>query len=267
MDDTAAAILAFLKQGPSVMAPFVLSAIEWILGMQNKDGGWAAFDLNNDRFFLNKIPFSDMNSLCDLSSADVTGRILEAFGLFIKSTKCLDVDESLLKRVDSACQHAIKCLGRTQELTGAWYGRWGSNYIYGTSNVLCGLAYFSNDDQVQSLIRPAIIWLKEVQNVDGGWGEGLDSYKDPGRAGHGPSTASQTAWGAMALLAHLPSTDENIWRSIAFLVLSQTVKEGNGATWAETEYTGTGFPRFFYLGYSLYPHYFPMMALGRFLRG
>ena len=126
--------------------------------MQNSNGGWAAFDLNNDRLFLNKIPFSDMDSLCDPSTADVTGRILEAFGLVFKHTKHAYIDEALLNRMNTASRHAIKYLQSTQEPTGAWYGRWGLNYIYGTSNVLCGLGYYKHDHQVQNLIQPALRW-------------------------------------------------------------------------------------------------------------
>lgn len=143
----------------------------------------------------------------------------------------------------------------------------GPNYIYGTSNVLCGLKYFSKENlPIQSLVNLAVRWLKLIQNPDRGWGEGLNTYKDPERAGRGLSTASQTAWGLMALLAHRPPTDEAILRGIAFLVLSQTDRKGGGASWPEKQYTGTGFPKFFYLGYSLYPHYFPMMALGRYVQ-
>nr|ANM86693.1 putative squalene cyclase [Cladonia uncialis subsp. uncialis]AUW31003.1 putative squalene-hopene cyclase [Cladonia uncialis subsp. uncialis] len=267
VDDTAVAILAFVKQDPSSIGlPVLISAIEWILGMQNSDGGWAAFDLNNNSFFLNKIPFSDMDSLCDPSTADVTGRILEAFGLVFKHTKHGYINEALLNRMDTASRHGIEYLQSVQEPTGAWYGRWGSNYIYGTSNVLCGLEYYKHDRQVQTLIQPALRWLKDIQNADGGWGESLDTYKHPELAGCGSSTASQTGWGAMGLLAHLPPTDEVVCRSIAFLTGFQPDRKGEGASWPETEYTGTGFPRCFYLGYALYPHYFPMMAVGRFLR-
>lgn len=269
VDDTAAAILSFIKQDPeSAGSPCVAKAIEWILGMQNRDGGFAAFDLNNDKLFLNKIPFSDMDSLCDPSTADVTGRVLEAFGLLIHTShKGHGVAVDVILRVRAASERAIMYLASIQESKGSWYGRWGSNYIYGTSNVLCGLKYFSKENlRIQSLVNLAVRWLKLVQNADGGWGEGLNTYKDPERAGRGFSTASQTAWGLMALLAHRPPTDEAILRGIAFLVLSQTDRKGGGASWPEKQYTGTGFPKFFYLGYSLYPHYFPMMALGRYVQ-
>ena len=268
VDDTAAVIIAFLKQDPnSASSNHVIRAVQWSLGMQNKDGGWAAFDYENNKLFLNKIPFSDMESLLDPSTADVTGRVLEAFGLLRSTSNKVNVPEALSKRVDLACDRAIKYLASTQERNGSWYGRWGSNYIYGTSNVMCGLAYYYDSHPlVPPLVESAIVWLKSIQNADGGFGEVLDTYRDPTLAGQGRSTASQTAWGAMALLAHLPNSDDAVEESIAYLVSTQTETRGHGATWPETEYTGTGFPNFFYLGYSYYSHYFPMMALGRYLQ-
>ena len=268
VDDTAAAVLAFLKQSPDSAGSLpVRRAVTWILGMQNSDGGWAAFDVNNDKIFLNRIPFSDMESLCDPSTADITGRILEAFGLLLETTRTSSlaaVDEDLVYKVETAAERGIVYLCSNQEASGAFYGRWGSNYVYGASNVLCGLAYFKQKPEVQSMVHRAINWLSDVQNADGGFGESLDTYRFPGRAGRGPSTPSQTAWGAMALLAHLPPTEKKISSCITWLILSQTKKTKEGATWPEACYTGTGFPRFFYLGYSLYSHYFPMMALGRY---
>lgn len=268
VDDTAAAIIALIKQDPmSASSPSVIMAVEWVLGMQNRDGGWAAFDVENNKLFLNKIPFSDMDSLLDPSTADVTGRILEALGLLRNTLRKVKVAQALLERVGLACDHALIYLASIQEPDGAWYGRWGSNYIYGTSNVLCGLAYFSKDHaRTQALVEPAIRWLKSVQNTEGGFGENLDTYKDPTLAGRGESTASQTAWGLMALLAYLPPSDGAVRMSVAYLLMSQTMKDGSGASWPETQYTGTGFPRYFYLGYELYAHYFPMMALGRYLQ-
>lgn len=266
VDDTAAVLLALLKQNPaSRRTPVVIRAMKWVLGMQNKDGGFAAFDYNNNKTFLNKIPFSDMNALSNPSTADVTGRVLEAFGLLLKERCSLAAE--LEQCVLSASQRAISYLVSDQGSTGAWYGRWGSNYVYGTSNVLCGLAYFSaNNPSVQSMVGPAIRWLKSVQDVDGGWGEELISYKDPTQAGCGTSTASQTAWGLMGLLAHLPPSDQSIRKGIVYLVLMQTTRKGGGASWPQTKYTGTGFPGYCYMGYELYAHYFPLMALGRFVQ-
>jgi squalene-hopene/tetraprenyl-beta-curcumene cyclase len=234
VDDTAAAILAMLKQNSKTVnsAP-VLRAVEWLLGMQNRDGGWGAFDHENDRLFLNKIPFSDMDSLCDPSTADVTGRVLEGFGLFLDSKK--DSKEwnndaiwgeeggDLVSRIGVASDRAIKYLLARQEPTGSWYGRWGSNYLYGTSNVLCALAHYTaaaDHPTIRTATESAIHWLKTVQNPDGGWGESLETYKDPSLAGKGRSTASQTAWALMGLLSHLssPSDDQAITRGIRYLV-------------------------------------------------
>ncbi|THC90556.1 hypothetical protein EYZ11_009977 [Aspergillus tanneri] len=138
VDDTAAAIIAFVKYESEWTVQSIVLAVSWILGMQNRDGGWAAFDTNNDALFLNKIPFSDMDSLCDPSSADVTGRVLEAFGLLIQSPYKKQLCSSLIGRILLSSGRAIHYLLSTQELTGRWYGRWGCNYLYGTSNVLCG---------------------------------------------------------------------------------------------------------------------------------
>ena len=242
VDDTAAVIIAFLKQDPnSASSGHVIRAVGWSLGMQNRDGGWAAFDYENNKHFLNKIPFSDMDSLLDPSTADITGRVLEAYGLFRHVSRKVGVPTKLLLRVDQACHRGIHYLARTQEPNGAWYGRWGCNYILGTSNAVCGLVYHTtHNTMVPNLVSSAIKWLKVVQNTDGGFGEDLHSYKDPRLAGRGASTASQTAWGAMALLAHLPVCDEAVKASIAYLVSAQTRKRGDGATWLEREYTGTG---------------------------
>lgn len=269
VDDTAAAILAFVKKNPQASSSLsVKAAAEWILSMQNRDGGWGAFDKNNDHLFLNKIPFSDMGALCDPSSADLAGRVLEAFGLLIQTSIRVNIDKTLLARISKSTQRAIEYLVSTQEPTGAWYGRWGCNYVYGTSNVLCGLTYYTQSTpRVQNMITTGLAWLLKVQNSDGGWGEGLDTYINPERAGCGVSTPTQTAWGAMGLLAHLPKTDETIQRSIKYLVETQTDRKGEEATWPQRQYTGTGFPGHWYLGYTLYPHYFPMMALGRYLQG
>lgn len=204
---------------------------------------------------------------CDPSTADVTGRVLEAFGLMMHSKHEKNAVSGLFERIDLACKNAITYLASTQESTGAWWGRWGANYVFGTSNVLCSLVYFAEGDPlVAELIDSAIRWLRSVQNSDGGWGERLETYKSPELAGRGPTTPSQTAWALMALLAHLPPTDEAIKRGITLLVLAQTEKQGTGASWPETYYTGTGFPNCFYMGYAYYPHYFPTMALGRYLQ-
>lgn len=252
VDDTAAVVIGLLKQEPgSKDSETVRRACDWIVSMQNRDGGWAAFDVNNDKLFLNQIPFSDMDSLCDPSSPDVTGRVLEALGL-MKDPKYKE-----------SCDRGIEYLRRTQEVAGSWFGRWGVNYVYGTSNVLCSLARqgIAADDP---MIEKALSWIKSVQNNDGGWGECLESYADKSLMGKGKSTASQTAWGLMALLAYLPANDPAIRLGIRWLVEHQNSSGKFEGSWDEEEFTGTGFPNHFYLRYHLYRHYFPLMALGRY---
>ncbi|KAI1377006.1 putative squalene-hopene-cyclase [Hypoxylon crocopeplum] len=269
VDDTAAGILAFLKQDPSSLySAHVLRAAVWILGMQNRDGGWAAFDVGNDALFLNSIPFSDMDSLCDPSSADIVGRVIEAFGLMLQlfAQSKLKEHEDVFQAIATSCFRAIGYLQRTQEPTGSWYGRWGTNYIYGTSNVLCGLSYFSAQPRVRAMSAQAVQWLVSVQNADGGWGERLDSYTHPERAGVGESTPSQTAWALMGLLPYTLPESDAVTRGVTWLITAQIDQGKHGeATWSEAVYTGTGFPGHFYLGYDLYKHYFPMMALGRYV--
>lgn len=249
VDDTAAAVIAFLKHDPSWRtSECVTRAVEWMLSMQNEDGGWAAFDKQNDKMFLNEIPFSDMDSLCDPSTPDIAGRVLEALGI-LDDPKYRDV-----------CARGIAYLRASQEPEGSWFGRWGVNYVYGTSNVLTALARqrVAADDP---MVTRAVAWLRSTQNADGGWGECLESYRSRALMGKGRSTASQTAWALMALLAYLPGEDGAVRRGIEWLLDRQTVE----GSWNEEEFTGTGFPNHFYLRYNLYRHYFPLMALGRFV--
>jgi squalene-hopene/tetraprenyl-beta-curcumene cyclase len=283
VDDTAACVLALVKQDPkSSRSETVRLATQWMLGMQNRDGGWAAFDVNNDKLFLNQIPFSDMDSLCDPSSPDVTGRVIEAVGLVLETCP----DHPLKEEIMRATEAGVAYLRRTQETQGSWFGRWGVNYVYGTSNVLCGLARAgipASDPMVERGLR----WLRQVQNQDGGWGESLASYADSKWMGKGESTASQTGWGLMGLLAyfrpesaHYSALVKSVEKGVKWLVGSQVVAEPDpegafeggkplpkaaGSTWSEHQFTGTGFPNHFYLRYHLYRHYFPMMALGRYL--
>lgn len=254
VDDTAAVVIAMLKQDPSsAEGPTVRRAVEWMVSMQNKDGGWAAFDKENNKTYMNEIPFSDMDSLCDPSTPDVTGRVLEALGILNDP------------QFDEVVRRGMAYLRKTQEMQGSWYGRWGVNYIYGTSNVLCALARLSRHlPKNDEMVVKGVEWLRNKQNADGGWGESLESYRDKNLMGEGPSTASQTAWALMGLLAFSKvagSKDRNILAGTQWLVDRQT-KDG---FWDEPEFTGTGFPNHFYLRYHFYRHYFPMMALGRFL--
>ena len=250
VDDTAAVVIALLKHDPSsATSDVVRRAVDWIASMQNQDGGWAAFDKQNDKLYLNEIPFSDMGSLCDPSTPDIVGRVLEALGLLSDP------------RYHAACARGIAYLRQTQEPEGSWFGRWGVNYVYGTSNVLCALQHhrFRSTD---AMVARALAWLKSVQNPDGGWGEHVASYRDRRSMGRGTSTASQTAWALMGLLAFLPPEDPAVERGIEWLLARQT----EDGSWNERDFTGTGFPKHFYLRYHMYRHYFPLMALGRFLR-
>jgi squalene-hopene/tetraprenyl-beta-curcumene cyclase len=249
VDDTAAVVIAFLKHDPSSRtSEAVARAVEWIVSMQNEDGGWASFDRQNDKVFLNEIPFSDMDALCDPSTPDIVGRVLEALGI-LDDPKYRDV-----------CARGIAYLRASQEPEGSWFGRWGVNYVYGTSNVLASLACQRISAGDPMVVR-AVAWLRSVQNADGGWGECLESYAKRALMGKGPSTASQTAWGLIGLLAYLPREDAAVQRGIQWLVDRQT----SDGSWDEEEFTGTGFPNHFYLRYNLYRHYFPLMALGRFV--
>ncbi|KAL4762235.1 terpene cyclase/mutase family protein [Aspergillus foveolatus] len=262
LDDTAAVIIAHAKQNPfSVNKQIVTNAIEWIMGMQNRDGGWGAFDYENNKEFFNKIPFSDMDSMCDPSTADVTGRILEALGPVLKigtETASYQVSVSLESRMRETATRAINYLESEQESFGAWFSRWGVNYIYGTSNVLCGLAYWetnldgTRNDTVHMLMEDGVRWLVKTQQSGGGL------------AGTGPVSATHTAWAIMGLLTRLVPSDPAITRGIEFL-LSRQVTEGElEGTWDEEPYAGVGFPNHFYINYAFYKHYFPMMALGRY---
>lgn len=223
--------------------------VRWILGMQGKDGGWASFDKDNDKWLFTQVPFADHNAMIDPSTSDITARALEClshFGFTIE---------------DECVQRALTYIRRDQCPDGSWFGRWGANYIYGTWQVLRGLRTIG-EDMRQPYIRRAVAWLKNHQNADGGWGESLRSYDDPAYKGIGASTASQTAWAIMGLASAGEIHSEEVHRGIAYLLNTQ---EGDG-TWDEQLFTGTGFPKVFYLRYHYYRHYFPLMALGMYAR-
>jgi squalene-hopene/tetraprenyl-beta-curcumene cyclase len=221
--------------------------LNWTLGMQSRNGGWGAFDTDNLREIFNKIPFADMEAMLDQPAADLTGRHLELMGEY-----GYDLEMRQAKR-------ALAFIRRTQEPDGSWWGRWGVNYIYGTWSVLSGLRAIGEDLQ-QPYVRRAVAWLKSRQNEDGGWGETCDSYSDPALAGRGPSTPSQTAWALLGLLAGEDMLSPELVRGIDYLARSQQ----SDGTWGEVHFTGTGFPRHFYLRYYMYRNYFPLMALGLF---
>jgi squalene-hopene/tetraprenyl-beta-curcumene cyclase len=220
--------------------------LRWLLAMQNDDGGWAAFDRNNNRQFLCYVPFADHNAMIDPSTPDITARVLEALG-------------ELGRRVgDPVVDRAIEYLRRSQEPDGSWYGRWGVNYIYGTWQTLTGLAAVGLPSDDPMMVAGAN-WLLACQQPSGAWGESADSYADPRRRGQGPPTASQTAWAVLGLLAAGMERVPAVARGIRYLLHTQC----EDGTWYEPEFTGTGFPRVFYLRYHYYPMYFPLMALSR----
>lgn len=283
VDDTAVVIMSLLKQDPSVLtgSDSIPDAVVWILGMQNHDGGWGAFDCNNDKLWLHKIPFSDMDSLCDPSSADITGRILECFGMLLAHRPSAGISPALRRDLQFSSQRALSYLIKEQEpATNAWWGRWGNNYIYGSSNVLRGLAYFAQCSgpgsesltaEVRRSISLAVAWFESIQNPDGGWGESLRSYDEPEHVGRGASTAAQTAWAIQALLPFRAASSDGIERGVRWLVTNQSVGdpisvEGGAASWPSDVYTGTGFPKVLYLGYPFYHHAFPITALSEYVR-
>ncbi|HBO45593.1 MAG TPA: squalene--hopene cyclase [Planctomycetaceae bacterium] len=218
--------------------------LQWMLAMQNRDGGWGAFDRNNNRQFLCHVPFADHNAMIDPSTPDLTGHVLSALG------------ELGLRVGDPAVDRAVAYLRRTQEANGSWFGRWGVSYIYGTGEALGGLAAVGVPASDPMMTRGAN-WLVCVQQSDGGWGESADSYEKDGTPGEGPATASQTAWAVLGLLAAGMESHEAVTRGIQFLVERQTL-DGD---WEEPEFTGTGFPKVFYLRYHYYRIYFPLLAL------
>ena len=222
----------------------VQRAIDWILSMQCRNGGWASFDKDNDRMVFEHIPFADHNAMLDPPTVDITGRILEML-----ATYGYDRHHPAVKR-------AIKFIGEEQEADGSWFGRWGVNYIYGTMQVLRGLESMGVDHH-EPYIQQAAEWLRMVQNADGGWGETCGSYDDPNTKGVGPSTPTQTAWAVMGLLAANDTRSDCVAQGIAYLLRTQK-KDGS---WDEPHYTGTGFPRVFYLNYHMYRQYFPLIAL------
>ena len=279
VDDTAVAVIVLLRLLPLVKEPklrqqmqrAVDRGVTWMLAMQNSNGGWAAFDRDNTSRILTLIPFADFGELLDPPSVDVTAHVVEALGLYGHDL------------TSPAVARACRYMRREQEEDGSWFGRWGVNYIYGTAAVLPALEAVGEDMQADYIQRAAR-WLAEYQNTDGGWGESCGSYMDDSLRGRGPSTASQTGWAIMALLAaSCREFDHTIQQGVSFLCNSQR----QDGTWDEPWYTGTGFPgygigkridlekvgdqysqgaelaRGFMLNYNLYRHYFPLIALGR----
>jgi len=249
VDDTAFILMALQRvkfPDQDRMEAATRRGVQWLLSMQNRDGGWAAFDRDNDSKFLCNIPFADHNAMIDPSTADVTARVMECLG------RCGWPAEH------RAMQRGLQFLLKDQCEDGSWFGRWGVNYVYGTSGVLRALETVSLNAKEYS--KRAVNWLKSVQKPDGSFGESLRSYDDPKTKGQGSSAASQTAWGLIGLLAAADASDPAIARAAAYLVQQQN----EDGSWSESEFTGTGFPCVFYLKYHLYRNSFPVYALARF---
>ncbi|MBL0927461.1 MAG: squalene--hopene cyclase [Phycisphaerales bacterium] len=269
VDDTAMVAMALRRAGdrPGQSGNRAASdrSAAWILAMQNDDGGWAAFDRTEDRRWMEAVPFADHNAMQDPSCADITGRTIESLITCGVSAR------------HAAVRRAVDYLRREQRPQGCWWGRWGVNFLYGTWQAVGGLIA-AGEDPGQPYLRRALDWLRAAQNDDGGFGESANSYLDESLMARGPSTASQTAWGVISLMNLLgrdAAGDESVRRAVGYLIETQldaplapepprTLHEEPGGSWAEPWFTGTGFPKVFYLRYHLYRHYFPVIALARF---
>jgi squalene-hopene/tetraprenyl-beta-curcumene cyclase len=250
VDDSAVVLMALSKVRMAQtreLQDSIRRGTKWVVAMQGSDGGWGAYDKDNNRIVFNYIPFADHHALLDPSTADLAGRCLEMLG-------ALGYD-----RTHPAVAPAVAFLKREQEQDGSWYGRWGVNYIYGTWSVLAGLRAIG-EDLSQPYIRRAVTWLESKQNPDGGWGESCLSYGESEWRGKGDSCPSQTAWAIMGLLSAGVTDAFSVARGIQYLLRHQ-MKDGS---WEEIRHTGTGFPRVFYLRYHWYCQYFPLWALAMY---
>ena len=252
VDDTAVVLMALRKvrlSDEEAKTRDIGRGLTWLLALQGRDGGWGAYDKDNCRTVFNLIPFADHGALLDPSTEDLAGRVLEAMGY-------LGFDPE-----EPAAARALQFVRETQRPDGSWYGRWGVNYLYGTWSVLAGLRAIGEDLSLP-YVRRAVAWLLSRQNPDGGWGESCYSYNDPRTAGMGKSTPSQTAWALLALMQAGEAEHPAVARGIRFLL---EAREADGL-WIEPEFTGTGFPRVFYLRYHSYPRIFPLWALAMYRR-
>lgn len=249
LDDTSAVAWAMNAAGRASDEEHLRRAVQWVAGMQSSNGGFGAFDVDNTHYYLNEIPFADHGALLDPPTADVSARCLIALHL---------LGEPARAQLDGCMAY----LRQQQEPSGAWFGRWGTNYIYGTWSVLTAFEQIgipANDPATQR----AAAWLKSVQRADGGWGEHNDSYDDPATAGQATeSTSFQTAWAMLALMAAGEGRCNAVARGAAYLASTQD----NAGLWTEPWYTAPGFPRVFYLKYHGYSAYFPVWALARYVR-
>jgi len=260
-DDTAQVLLALSKvDNPRERYQHQVAqrAIEWEFAMQCRNGGWGSFDKDNTKMIFQYIPFADHNAMLDPPSVDITGRMLEMLAVYGYA------------RDDKRVEQAIKFIFDSQEPDGSWFGRWGVNYLYGTFLVLRGLEAIGVD-HLEPQIQQAAEWIRMVQNSDGGWGETCGSYDDPDTRGVGPSTPSQTAWAMLGLLAAGDDRSDSVAKGVRWLLARQLAdgswdeSMGEGPT-RQAIITGTGFPKVFYLAYTMYRHYFPLMALTTYKR-
>src|SRR5579872_1286032 len=257
VDDTVMVLMALYKtycpdgehwtEAPPKVREAMRKGVNWVFAMQNRDGGWASFDKDNNQELFQYVPYADHNAMLDPSSVDITARTLEMCSYY-------SVGKS-----DPRVRRALDYLYREQESDGSWFGRWGVNYLYGTWQVLRGLSCIGEDMQSERIQR-AVRWLHSVQNEDGGWGETCQSCEPGHPKASGPSTASQTAWALMGLFNAGDLDSPFAQRGLEFLLNAQN---GDG-TWTEEWFTGTGFPRVFYLRYHYYCHYFPLWALAQY---
>jgi squalene-hopene/tetraprenyl-beta-curcumene cyclase len=252
IDDTAEVVLALRRvrhPDPQRLEKAIERGVRWNLGMQSKNGAWGAFDVDNTSPFPNRLPFCDFGEVIDPPSSDVTGHVVEMLAI-----------EGMAH--DPRTRRGIQWLLAEQEPNGAWFGRWGVNYLYGTGSVVPALVA-AGLPAAHPAIRRAVTWLESVQNEDGGWGEDLRSYRYEDWKGRGVSTASQTGWALLALLSAGERDSKAVERGVAFLADTQT----EDGTWDEPYFTGTGFPWDFSINYHLYRQVFPLTALGRYVHG
>jgi squalene-hopene/tetraprenyl-beta-curcumene cyclase len=247
VDDTAVVAMLLHRDGDPTFVEAIDRAREWIIGMQSSDGGWGAFEPENTHLYLNNIPFADHGALLDPPTSDVTARCVS----FLAQIG-MPADDPVMAR-------ALAYLRREQEAEGSWFGRWGTNYIYGTWSVLCALnaAGIAADDPA---VRRAVDWLLSVQRDDGGWGEDAETYRDAPHGRYTKSLPSQTAWALLGLMAAGDTGHPAVARGIEYLTATQGAEGG----WDERPYNAVGFPRVFYLRYHGYRWYFPLMALARY---
>ena len=248
IDDTPVVAWAMLDSGEPRYRESIERAAEWICGMQSKNGGWASFDVDNTHYYLNEIPFADHGALLDPPTSDVTARCVTFLTKYDRD------------RYQPQIRAGIEFLKSEQESDGSWFGRWGTNYIYGTWSVLVALEAIADVSTTPQVDR-AVAWLERIQRADGGWGESNSSYFDPAEAGtHRNSTAFQTAWAALALIAAGRVEDDTVHRGIDYLLARQS----DDGLWHDEDFTAPGFPRVFYLKYHGYTRYFPLWALAEY---